>query len=40
MISIKSPNSLFERILVVSVYKPPEAKFLVQDWNDLFDQLR
>jgi len=36
MISIKS-NSVTERTLLVSAYKPPEIKFQVQDWIDLFN---
>jgi len=36
LISIKFSQSNSDRILLVSIYKSPEIKFSLQDWNDLF----
>jgi len=37
LISIKVPQAGFNRVLIASIYKPPEIRFSLQDWNDLFD---
>jgi len=34
LISIKPSN--LDRILIVSLYKPPEIKFEVQNWRNMF----
>jgi len=37
LVSIKSHN--LSRILIMSIYRPPEIKFELQDWTTLFHRL-
>jgi len=37
LVSVNDLNTVFDRILIVSVYKSPNIKFALQDWIQLFD---